>query len=175
MDLKACIREVPDFPKKGILFFDITTLFQDARALKYSAGRIADHFRPAKPDVVLGVESRGFVVGALVAGELGLGLGLLRKPGKLPYKALREEYSLEYGTDALEMHVDAVKPGQKVLIVDDLLATGGTVNAVANLVRKAGGETIGCGFIIELDFLHGRQKLQPLEVFSLVHYASEQA
>ena len=173
MDLKACIREVPDFPKQGILFFDITTLFQDPKALDRAATQIADHFRDHGADVVLGVEARGFVIGALVAQKLGLGLALLRKPGKLPYKTLKEEYELEYGADALEMHVDAVKPGQKALIIDDLLATGGTVNASSNLVKKAGGEAVGCGFIIELDFLNGREKLAPMEVFSLVHYDSE--
>jgi len=174
MDLKACIREVPNFPKDGILFFDVTTLFQDAGALDDSAAQLADHFRDCGADVVLGIESRGFVVGALVAQKLGLGLGLLRKPGKLPYKTLREEYELEYGTDTLEMHVDAVGQGRKALIIDDLLATGGTVAAVQKLVAKSGGQVVGCGFIVELDFLNGRDKLGDVEICSLVHYNSEE-
>ena len=174
MDLKSYIREVPDFPKEGILFFDVTTLFLNPQALDESAQRIADHFRDHGAEVILGIESRGFVVGALVAQKLGLGLALLRKPGKLPAETVKEEYELEYGTDALEMHVDAVSQGQKVLIIDDLLATGGTVEAAGNLVKKAGGETVGCGFIIELDILSGREKLSSLEVHSLVHYESEE-
>jgi len=173
MDLKATIREVPNFPKEGILFFDVTTLFLNPQALESATTQLADHFRDHRADVVLGIESRGFVVGALVAQKLGLGLGLLRKPGKLPYRTVREEYSLEYGTDSLEMHVDAVPAGKKALIIDDLLATGGTVNAVCNLVERVGGKVVGCGFIIELDFLNGREKLEGREVFSLVHYASE--
>jgi len=174
MDLKACIREVPDFPKEGILFFDVTTLFLNAAALDDSATRIADHYSAHGADVVLGIESRGFVVGALVAQKLGLGLGLLRKPGKLPAATVREEYELEYGTDALEMHVDAVPAGSKVLIIDDLLATGGTVGAVQKLVAKSGGQVVGCGFIVELDFLNGRDKLGDVEICSLVHYNSEE-
>ena len=172
--IRATIREVPDFPKKGILFFDVTTLFENAKALDESAAAIAERFRGAGADVVLGVESRGFVVAALVAQKLGLGMGMLRKPGKLPYKTLSETYALEYGTDTLEMHVDTVGEGRKALIVDDLLATGGTVEAAARLVQKAGGEVAGVGCIVELDFLDGRRKLAAFDLFTLVHYDSEE-
>lgn len=175
MDLKSVIREVPDFPKPGILFFDVSTLFQNGRALNEACRRIADNYRGRGVEHVVGIESRGFVVGALVADMLGVGFTMIRKPGKLPYATVRKEYALEYGTDAIEMHVDGVAKGQKVLVVDDLLATGGTAKAAAALVREQGAEVVGCAFIIELDFLPGREALDPMEVFSLVHYQSEEA
>ncbi|HRU04237.1 MAG TPA: adenine phosphoribosyltransferase [Candidatus Brocadiia bacterium] len=173
MDLKSVIREVPDFPKKGILFFDVSTLFQNAKALDEACEAIAGHFRRRGVDVVAGIESRGFVVGSIVANKLGAGFVMLRKPGKLPYKTVCASYSLEYGSNTLCMHVDAVKPGQKVLLVDDLLATGGTLKAARELVEGQGGKVLGSGVIVELDFLPGRKTLEPMEVFSLVHYASE--
>lgn len=172
-DLKAAIREVPDFPKPGILFFDVSTLFADAGALREACERIAGRFRPQAPDRVAAIEARGFVVGAVVAHLLGVGFTMVRKPGKLPSRTVRAEYELEYGQDAVEMHADGVRPGEKVLIVDDLLATGGTAAATARLVHGLGAQVIACAFIVELDFLPGRKALEPLEVFSLVHYASE--
>ena len=173
MDLKSVIREVPNFPKEGILFFDVSTLFQNAEALREACARIADAYRERGVALVAGIESRGFVVGGIVAEMLGVGFTMLRKPGKLPAKTIKVEYSLEYGTDTMEMHVDGAAPGQKVLVVDDLLATGGTARAACELVEKVGAEVVACAFIIELDFLPGRKSLEGREVFSLVHYASE--
>lgn len=173
MDLKPLIREIPDFPKPGINFKDITTLLKDGSAVRHMVDEIADHFRPAKPDLVVGAESRGFILGAPLAYNLGCGFILVRKPGKLPAAVAKVNYQLEYGEDALEMHLDSIKPGQKVLIVDDLLATGGTISATAELVKKLKGDIIGFAFIIELDFLKGSEKLAGYDVFSLVHYDSE--
>jgi len=173
MDLKAFIRDVPDFPKAGIVFKDITPLVANAAALRESAARIAAHFRGRRPDVVVGVEARGFIVATAVALDLGVGLAPVRKAGKLPHETVRVSYDLEYGTDTVEMHRDAIARGQRVLVVDDLLATGGTVAACCQLVDELGGEIIACAFIIELDFLHGRERLQPHEVLSLIHYESE--
>jgi len=173
MDLKAFIRDVPDFPKAGIVFKDITPLVANAAALRESAARIAAHFRGRRPDVVVGVEARGFLVATAVALDLGVGLAQIRKAGKLPHETVRVSYDLEYGTDTVEMHRDAIARGQRVLVVDDLLATGGTVAACCQLVDELGGEIIACAFIIELDFLHGRERLQPHEVLSLIHYESE--
>lgn len=173
MDLKALIREVPDFPKPGINFKDITTLLKDGKALRYSIDQLAAHFQAAKPEVIVGAESRGFLLGAPLAYKMECGFVLVRKPGKLPAEVAKVAYELEYGQDALEIHLDAIKPGQKVLMVDDLLATGGTISATAELVKKLKGEIVGFGFLIELDFLKGRDKLIPHDVFSLVHYDSE--
>jgi adenine phosphoribosyltransferase len=175
MDLKSVIREVPDFPKEGILFFDVTTLFQNGAALDEACQRIADAYRDRGVEHVVGMESRGFVVGTLVANKLGLGFTMLRKPGKLPYETVSVEYELEYGTDTIEMHVDGVAKGQKVLVADDLLATGGTAKAACQLVEGQGAEVVACAFIIELDFLPGRKALEGYEVSSLVHYDSEEA
>ncbi len=174
MDLKAIIREVPDFPKPGISFKDVTTLVKDGKALQYVIDEIANHFSTVKPDVIVGAESRGFLFGAPLAYKLGCGFVLVRKPGKLPADVAKVSYKLEYGEDSLEIHLDAIKPGQKVLIVDDLLATGGTISATADLVKKLKGEIIGFSFVIELDSLKGRQKLAPYDVFSLVHYDDEE-
>lgn len=173
MDLKPLIREIPDFPKPGINFKDITTLLKDGRALRQVIDEFAAHFAPAKPDLVVGAESRGFLLGAPVAYELGCGFVLVRKPGKLPAPTSKVSYGLEYGQDALEIHLDAIAPGQKVLIVDDLLATGGTISATAELVRRLGGEIVGFAFLIELDFLRGRDRLAGYDVLSLVHYKGE--
>ncbi|MFH1224807.1 MAG: adenine phosphoribosyltransferase [Candidatus Diapherotrites archaeon] len=172
MDLKKKIREIPDFPKKGILFYDVTTLMKDAGAFKYAVDRMVEHYaeKKIKVDKVVSMESRGFILGSVLAYELGAGFVPIRKPGKLPAKCLREEYALEYGTDKLEMHEDAVGKGERVLIVDDLLATGGTCAATVKLVEKMGGNVVGCGFLIELTFLKGREKLKGHDVFALLKY-----
>ena len=173
MDLKALIRSVPDFPKPGIVFRDITTLIKDGAALDEVATRLADHFRDKGPELVLGVESRGFIIGVAVALKLGVGFVPARKKGKLPAATLSAEYELEYGTDSVEIHADAIHPGQKVLFIDDLLATGGTAEASGRLIRQAGGELVGYGFMIDLAFLNGAQRLKDAEVFSLIRYDSE--
>src|ERR687898_2705820 len=152
MDLKQHIRNVPDFPKPGILFYDITTLLKNAEGLKATIERLTAPYRDAKIDAVIGIESRGFILGAAVAERLGAGFIPVRKPGKLPAKAIKEIYDLEYGKDALEIHEDAIEKGQRILIVDDVLATGGTAAAAAQLVKKLGGELHGLGFLIELLF-----------------------
>ena len=164
---------MPDFPKQGILFYDIMPLLQDPAGLDESAQRIADHFRDRQPEVVVAVEARGFIVGAAVALKLGLGLACVRKPGKLPAETISASYELEYGTDTIEIHRDAIKPGRRVLVIDDLLATGGTVAACCKLVETLGGDVVGCGFIIELTFLPGRDKLKPYDVHSLITFDHE--
>jgi len=173
MDLKSLIRSVPDFPKPGIVFRDITTLIKDGPALDAVATALADRYRDKSPALVLGVESRGFIVGAAVALKLGVGFIPARKKGKLPAATLSAEYELEYGTDSVEIHADAVQPGQKVLFIDDLLATGGTAEASTRLIEQAGGEVVGCGFMIDLAFLHGAAKLAKYDVFSLIQYETE--
>ncbi len=170
MDLRALIREVPDFPKPGVNFKDVTTVLTDGEALRYVIKRLADHFGPHRPDRIVGVESRGFLLGAPLAYELGVGFVLVRKSGKLPAEKISVEYELEYGSDTLEMHVDSIEPGQRVVIVDDLLATGGTMSATAQLVEQLKGEIIGYGFLIELTYLGGRSRLGDYEVLSLVQY-----
>ena len=169
-DLKAHIREVPDFPKKGILFYDITTLLQHPLALRKTVDRFVWFFASKHIDKVVGIESRGFMFGPIVAYDLNAGFVPVRKPGKLPYETIRESYDLEYGTDSIEMHRDAIQPGEHVLIVDDLVATGGTALAAAKLVESLGGIVAGFGFIIELTFLDGRKKLAGYEVESLIQY-----
>ena len=169
-DLKAHIREVPDFPKPGILFYDITTLLKDPLALRMTVDRFVWLFTKKKIDKVIGIESRGFMFGPSVAYDLNAGFVPVRKPGKLPAKTVRQSYDLEYGSDAIEMHADAISPGERVLIVDDLIATGGTALAAARLVESAGGTVAGFGFIAELTFLPGRQKLAGYEVESLIRY-----
>jgi len=173
MDLKVLIRNVKDFPKEGIVFRDITTLIKNGAALDHAAARLAQIFRPKNPDLVIGVESRGFIMGVAVALKLGVGFVPARKPGKLPAETIREEYQLEYGADAVEIHRDAIEPGQKVLFIDDLIATGGTAEATCKLVEQAGGEIVGCGFLIDLAFLNGADKLRKYDVHSLVRYDSE--
>jgi adenine phosphoribosyltransferase len=170
MDLKKLIREVPGFPKPGILFYDITTLLKDADGLAAVIGALKARYAATPIDLVLGIEARGFVFAPALACALGKGFVPVRKPNKLPAETVKAEYALEYGTDALEIHKDAIEPGQKVLIVDDLLATGGTAAAVAGLVEKLGGTVAGLAFVVELDFLSGRGKLAGRDVFSLVHY-----
>jgi adenine phosphoribosyltransferase len=169
-DLKAYIREVPDFPKPGINFYDITTLLQDPLALRMTVDRFVWLFAQKHIQKVVGIESRGFMFGPIVAYDLNAGFVPVRKPGKLPYKKIRQTYDLEYGTDTVEMHDDAIKPGEHVLVVDDLVATGGTALAAAKMVESLGGIVAGFGFIIELTFLPGREKLKGYEVESLIRY-----
>ncbi|HUQ41057.1 MAG TPA: adenine phosphoribosyltransferase [Candidatus Limnocylindrales bacterium] len=168
--IKSKIRDVPDFPKPGILFKDITPVLQDPVAFRATIDRMADRYETSRPDAILAIESRGFILGAALAYRLGIGLAIVRKPKKLPYKKIRVEYSLEYGTDALEAHEDAVTKGQRVVIVDDLLATGGTAGATIQLANKLGATVQECCFVIELGFLEGRKKLAPTPVFSLITY-----
>jgi adenine phosphoribosyltransferase len=168
--LKAKIRHVPDFPKVGILFYDITTLLQDPAGLRAAIDAIAAPFKNQSIDIVVGIESRGFIFGAPVADRIGAGFAPVRKPGKLPSKTVRETYALEYGSDALEIHSDAVSAGQRVLIVDDLLATGGTARATADLVHRLGGHVHALAFLIELQALNGREKLANESVHSVLKY-----
>jgi len=168
--LKSRIREVPDFPKPGINFYDITTLLRDPEGFKVAIESLAAPFAGAGIEIVVGIESRGFILGGAVADRLGTGFCPIRKPGKLPAKALRESFSLEYGTDAIEIHTDAIRPGQRVLVVDDVLATGGTAKAAATLVKNLGGTLHALAFLIELDFLNGRTKLGGEQVTSILHY-----
>ena len=170
MDLKQHIRHVPDFPKAGILFYDITTLLRDPEGFKVTVDMLATPYQNKGIDVVTGIESRGFILGAAVAQRIGAGFIPIRKPGKLPAKALKATYDLEYGKDALEIHEDAVERGQRVLIVDDVLATGGTAGAAVELVKRLGGELHGLAFLIELRFLDGRAKIPGNEVFSVLQY-----
>jgi len=170
MELKTLIREVPDFPKKGILFYDITTMLKDRRGLKAVIGGLKSHYRHVLVDVVVGMEARGFIFAPALAYALGVGFVPVRKPKKLPAEVVSVCYDLEYGTDTLEMHKDALGNGTRALIVDDLLATGGTASATARLVEQAGGTVAGLGFVVELAFLQGRRKLAGYEVFSLLQY-----
>lgn len=169
-DLADRIRDIPNFPKPGILFKDITTLLADADAFRRTVRALADRYRDRNIERVVAIEARGFIFGAALAYELGVGFVPVRKPKKLPYKTRSASYELEYGTDTLEIHEDAVSPGQRVVIVDDLLATGGTVRAVAGLVRDMGGVIEECAFVIELDFLNGRAKLDGVPIHSLIHF-----
>lgn len=169
-NLKALIREVPDFPKPGINFYDITTLLKDKAGLKLTIQLLSEHYAKHHPDIVLGIEARGFIFAPALAYALDAGFVPVRKPKKLPSVCERIEYELEYGTDVLEVHKDAMEPGQKVLIIDDVLATGGTAAAVTKLVEKLGGKVVGLGFVLELDFLKGREKLSGYDVFSLLRY-----
>jgi adenine phosphoribosyltransferase len=168
--LKKLIREVPDFPKKGILFYDITTLLKDKAGFATLVDLLSEQFIGHNVDLVLGMEARGFMFAPALAYRLGAGFVPVRKAGKLPAETVKFDYALEYGTNSLEMHKDAIKRGQRVLIVDDLLATGGTAEATAKLATALGAEIAGLGFIVELDFLHGREKLKGYEVTSLLHY-----
>jgi adenine phosphoribosyltransferase len=170
MDLKALIRDIPDFPKPGILFRDITTLLRDPAGLKYSIDTLATKVRDWQPEYIVGMESRGFIFGAALAYELGIGFIPVRKPGKLPSAIHKIEYALEYGTDTLEIHQDAFIPGSRIAIVDDLIATGGTAAATAKLLQGIGCNLVGCAFVIELDALNGRSHLPNIPIISLVHY-----
>ncbi len=168
--LKKIIRDVPDFPKEGILFKDITTLWRDKLSFQRVVDLMAHRYIDKNIDIVVGVEARGFIVGAALAYKLGAGIALVRKPGKLPHKTKKVTYDLEYGSDTLEIHEDAIEPHQNVLIADDLLATGGTAAAVVELVENLGGNIVECAFIVELDELKGRDKLKSQSVFSLLNY-----
>ncbi len=171
--LKSLIRDVPHFPKAGIIFKDITTLIKHGDAFYRSIEELAARFDPERIDKILGIESRGFIFASALAYKWKKGVILVRKPGKLPAQKLSQEYKLEYGTDAVEIHADAVEKGERILIVDDLLATGGTVEAALKLVEKLGGEIAGIGFLIELTFLNGRDRLKGYQVESLIEYESE--
>ena len=169
-DLKKVIRDIPDFPKKGIVFKDITTLLADPKSFNRMIDLIAHRYIGAKIDQIVGVEARGFLLGAALAYKLGTGITLVRKPGKLPYKTLQKTYQLEYGSDTLEIHQDAFKPGDRVVVADDLLATGGTMAAVVELVQELGAEVVECAFMAELEFLEGRKRLPQDKVFSLLKF-----
>lgn len=168
--LKQLIREIPDFPKPGILFYDITTLLKDKLGFATLIDALAEHYIGKEVDLVLGMEARGFIFGPAVAYRLNAGFIPVRKPGKLPAPTTKYDYALEYGTNTLEIHQDAIKKGQRVIIVDDLLATGGTAEATAKLAKSAGAEICGLGFVVELDFLQPREKLKGYDIFSLLHY-----
>ncbi|HEX9723165.1 MAG TPA: adenine phosphoribosyltransferase [Vicinamibacteria bacterium] len=168
--LRQVIRDIPDFPKKGVIFKDITTLLRDPRAFSHSIELLSTALDGRSYEALIGIESRGFIFASTLAYKLGKGLIPVRKPGKLPAHTVRVSYELEYGTDSLEMHADAIHKGQRVVIVDDVLATGGTARAVAELVEKVGGEVVALGFLMELDFLKGRDKLTGYEVVSVLRY-----
>jgi adenine phosphoribosyltransferase len=170
MDLKALIRDVPDFPKPGILFRDITTLLRDPAGLNYTIDALATKAKPLQPEYIVGMESRGFIFGAALAYQMNIGFVPVRKPGKLPAAVHTAEYELEYGTDKLQIHQDALAPGAPVLMVDDLIATGGTAAATAKLLQQIGCHLVGCAFIIELDALQGRSKLPDVPIITLVNY-----
>jgi adenine phosphoribosyltransferase len=173
VDLRTLVRDIPDFPKPGIGFKDITPVLADPAGLDAAVRGLADWARPRGVEVVIGAEARGFLLGSAVARDLGAGFVLARKPGKLPYTTVRAEYLLEYGTDALELHSDAIARGTRVLVHDDLLATGGTARALVELVEMLGGEVVGCAFLVELTFLGGRERLGAHEAYSLVVYDEE--
>ena len=169
-DLQALIRDVPDFPKPGIVFKDIMPLLADADALRETVDQLAAWAEPRQPDIILGAEARGFITGGALACKLGCGFVAARKPGKLPWRTVSAKYALEYGLDALELHADAIRKGQRVLVHDDVLATGGTAKAKCELVEQLGGEVVGVAFIISLEFLHGRDRLDGYDVHSLIQY-----
>jgi len=170
VDLKAKIRDVPDFPKPGVVFKDIMPLLADAEALREAVDRIADWAEPRSPDIVLGAEARGYITGGALACKLGCGFVPARKPGKLPWRTVAVKYALEYGFDQLEVHADSIRAGQRVLVHDDVLATGGTAKATVELVEQLGGVVVGLPFIIELAFLNGREQLEGYDIFSLIEY-----
>ncbi|HJV64905.1 MAG TPA: adenine phosphoribosyltransferase [Geomonas sp.] len=168
--LKEIIRDIPDFPKKGILFKDITTLLADAKSFQRMVDLLAHRYIGERIDKVVGVEARGFIIGAALAYKLGAGIVLVRKPGKLPAETFKKSYDLEYGTDTLEIHTDALKPGERVLVADDLLATGGTMSAVVAMVDELGADLVECCFMAELEFLEGSKRLPEGKVFSLLKF-----
>ena len=170
MDLKKYIADVPDFPTEGILFRDITPLLQNGEAFRYACDAIASFAVKQKATIIVGPESRGFIFGCPVATKLGIGFAPVRKPGKLPREQITEKYTLEYGSNELCMHLDSVKPGDKVLIIDDLLATGGTLNATCNIIKKLGGEVVGISCLIELEALNGRELLKDYPIYTLIKY-----
>ena len=169
-NLKKLIRDVPDFPKKGIIFKDITPLLQNPKGLRDTVEAISNHYTNKKIDIVVGVEARGFIQAPTIAFDLGAGFVPIRKPGKLPYEKISMSYALEYGTDTLEIHKDGVRKGQQVLMVDDLLATGGTMSGCCKLIESLGGNVVGCAFLIELSFLNGKKALDKYDIYSLIKY-----
>jgi adenine phosphoribosyltransferase len=171
VDLRTKIRDVPDFPRPGVVFKDIMPLLADPEALRETVDRLAEWAEPRKPDLVMGAEARGYITGGALACRLGCGFVAARKPGKLPWRTVAAKYALEYGFDQLEIHADAIRPGQRVLVHDDVLATGGTAKATVELVEQLGGEVVGLPFLIELVFLDGRARLQGYDVYSLIDYA----
>ena len=174
-ELKGYIRDRPDWPKKGVVFRDIMQIIQDPRPFRYMIIKMAGRYRDAGIDVIASPEARGFLIGRPLSYELGIGFAPVRKPGKLPFDTVKAEYELEYGTDRVEMHRDSIKPGQKVLLVDDLLATGGTISAAADMVKELGGEIAGFCFLVELSFLNGRKRLERFgsDIHSMISYDSE--
>jgi adenine phosphoribosyltransferase len=168
MNLRKYIRDIPDFPKEGIVYFDITPLLGDADAFKYTIDQMAEKFSSFNPDKIAAAEARGFIFGAPLACKMGIGFVPIRKPGKLPYDTISVDYDLEYGTDTLCMHVDAIKEGERVLLIDDVLATGGTAQGMVRLIEKAGGKLAGIGFLVELNFLEGQKKLNGVSHKTLV-------
>ena len=170
MDLKAYIRDIPDFPKPGIIFKDITPLLASPEAFNYVLEQMEKAVKPLAPGKILAVESRGFIFGGALAARMKVGFVPVRKPGKLPFTTIRETYDLEYGKDSLEIHHDAIEPGERAVIIDDLLATGGTALATIRLAEKLGANVAGLAFLIELDFLHGREKLPGYPIFTLIHF-----
>jgi adenine phosphoribosyltransferase len=172
-NIRKAIRDIPDFPKPGIVFKDITPLLGNGTLFAKTIGILAERYRDQQVDTVLGIESRGFIVGSALAYNLGAGFCIVRKPGKLPFDTHSASYQLEYGVDSLEIHIDAIPQNARVVIADDLLATGGTAAATAQLVSELGGKVVECAFIIELSFLRGREKLQPYGVFSILQYDAE--
>ena len=173
IDLKSKVRTIPNWPKPGIMFRDITTLLKDPEGFQEVIRKLADHYKNQKIDVVCGIESRGFIIGGALAIELGLGFIPLRKAGKLPAETISMEYELEYGKDKIEMHKDALTKGNRVLLIDDLIATGGTAKAACHLIEKAGGIVVGCGFVIDLPDLKGKEKLSKYPVFALIVFEGE--
>lgn len=171
--IRSAIREIPNFPKPGVVFKDITPLLGNGPLFAKTIDILAERYRNQRVDTVLGIESRGFIIGAALAYKLGAGFCIVRKPGKLPYETHKASYELEYGTDTLEIHIDAIPTKARVVIADDLIATGGTAAATAQLVSKIGGTVVECAFVIELSFLKGREKLKPYSVFSILRYDSE--
>jgi adenine phosphoribosyltransferase len=171
--LKSKIRNVPDFPIKGIMFRDITTLVKDPQAFKYVIDTLADRYRDKKIDQIVGIESRGFIFGGALAHRLGCGFIPARKPGKLPAETIEESYELEYGRTSLQLHIDSLNKGDRIVIIDDLLATGGTIRATANMVERLGGEILEIAVVVELTFLKGREKLKNYSIYSMVDYDSE--
>jgi adenine phosphoribosyltransferase len=170
MNLKKYIRNIPDFPKKGIIFRDITPLLKSPKVFRFAILKLSEYFKIKKINKIVSIEARGFIIGSCLAYELGCGFVPVRKKGKLPYKTISIEYDLEYGKDILEIHEDAIKEKEKVAIIDDVLATGGTASAVTKLIEKCGGEVVGLGFLIELTYLNPRQKLKGYDIFSLIQY-----
>lgn len=168
MNLREYIRDVPDFPKEGIVYFDITPLLGDAKAFQYTIDQMAEKFAEFKPDKIAAAEARGFIFGAPLAYKMGIGFVPIRKPGKLPYKTISVDYDLEYGKDSLSIHVDAIKEGERILLIDDVLATGGTAHGMVSLIEKAGGKVVGIGFLVELSFLEGNKKLNGISLKNLL-------